>query len=145
MTPRALLHFGLAVHAAPAADDQLDVLSRAGATYREQPPSVSGVATRVSARTLEYDSSPRASASLSRGSEPNARATRTCSRAAPSASPTRQLSQWAHEAKPLPHPPRTSNSRIRSSSRAVAASRCAASSATISIFIGDSPRAEFNP
>src|SRR5207245_545141 len=43
--------------------------------------SVSGVATRVSARTLAYESSPRARARASRGREPSARATRTFSRA----------------------------------------------------------------
>jgi hypothetical protein len=91
--------------------------------------SVSGVATLVSARTFEYDSSPRARACASRGSDPNARATRTCSRAAPGSSPTRQDSHAAHERKPLPQPPRASNARMRSSSRAVAASRCTASSA----------------
>jgi len=91
--------------------------------------SVSGVATRVSARTFEYDSSPRVRASLSCGSDPSARATRTCSRAAPGSSPTRQEIQWAHDRKPWPQPPRASNSRMRSRSRAVAASRCAASSA----------------
>ncbi len=91
--------------------------------------SVSVVATRVRARIFEYDSSPQASTCASRGSEPRARATRTCSRAAPGSSPTRQVSHAAHERKPWLQPPRASNSRIRSSSRAVAASRCADSSA----------------
>ena len=45
--------------------------------------SVSGVATRVSARIFEYDSSPQASASFNRGSDPSAFATRTRSHAAP--------------------------------------------------------------
>jgi hypothetical protein len=49
--------------------------------------------------------------------------------AAPRSSPTRQLSHSAHERKPVFHPPRASNSRIRSSRRAVAASRWADSSA----------------
>ncbi len=52
---------------------------------------------------------------LSRGRSARARATRTCSRAAPGARPMRQLSQWAQEAKPS-QPPRSSNSRIRTSS-----------------------------
>src|SRR5207249_5806163 len=51
--------------------------------------SVSGVATRVSARTLAYESSPRARACASRGKFARARATRTRSRAAPRSSPTR--------------------------------------------------------
>ena len=91
--------------------------------------SVSGVATRVSARTLAYDSSPCASAWASRGSVASARATRTFSRAAPRSRPTRQESHSAQERKPLFQPPRASNSRIRSSRRAVAASRCTDSSA----------------
>ena len=91
--------------------------------------SVSGVATRVSSRTFAYESSPRASAWDSRGSVPSARATRTCSRAAPGENPTRQESQAAQERKPLLQPPRASKSRMRSSRRAVAASRCADSSA----------------
>src|SRR2546425_336652 len=94
--------------------------------------SVSAVATRVSARTLEYDSSPRASACASLGSVPGARATRTRSRAEPRSSPTRQDSHAAHERKPVFQPPRASNSRMRSSRRAVAASRCADSSAIAS-------------
>ena len=57
--------------------------------------SVSGAATRVTARTLEYDSSPRAKAPARSGNVPRARATRTFSRAAPRSSPTRQLNQAA--------------------------------------------------
>jgi hypothetical protein len=91
--------------------------------------SVSGVATRVRARTLAYDSPPRAKASPSRGSVARARATLTRSRAAPTSRPTRQASHPAQERKPVFHPPRASNSRIRVSRRAVAASRCADSSA----------------
>ena len=94
--------------------------------------SVSGVATRVRARTLAYDSSPRASASARHGSVPRARATRTRSRAARRSSPTRQLSQAAQERKPVFQPPRASKSRMRSRRRAVAASRCADSSAIAS-------------
>jgi len=56
-------------------------------------------------------------------------ATRTFSRAAPGSRPTRQLNQWAQEVKPLLQPWRASNSRMRSRRRAVAASRCAESSA----------------
>jgi hypothetical protein len=61
---------------------------------------------RVRARTLAYDSSPRASASARSGRLLKARATRTLSRAAPRSSPTRQLSQWAQERKSL-FPPAT--------------------------------------
>jgi hypothetical protein len=44
---------------------------------------VAGVATRVNARTLEYDSCPVAMAAEIAGSASSARATRTFSRAAP--------------------------------------------------------------
>src|SRR6058998_3814198 len=82
------------------------------------------------AGTAEHvESSPRARARANRGSVPRARATRTRSRAAPRSSPTRQLSQAAQERKPVFQPPRASNSRMRSRRRAVAASRCADSSA----------------
>src|SRR5216117_2714635 len=93
--------------------------------------SISGVATRVSARTLAYESSPRARARASSGSVPRACATRTRSRAAPGSSPTRQANQAAQERKPVFQPPRASNSRIRSRRCAVAASMCADSSAII--------------
>ena len=92
--------------------------------------SVSGVATRVSARTLAYDSSPRASAWASRGSV--AEGARHAD-AAPGPRPGRarraSSASAAQERKPLFQPPRASNSRMRSSRRAVAASRCADSSA----------------
>ena len=39
-------------------------------------------------------------ASLSVGNSPSARATRTCSRAGPGASPVRQLSHAAHDSRP---------------------------------------------
>jgi len=91
--------------------------------------SVAGVATRVSSRTFEYESSPRARAWARRGRVPRARATRTCSRAAPAWRPIRQVSQAAQELKPEFHPPRASKSRMRASRRAVAASRWAANSA----------------
>ena len=51
--------------------------------------SVSGVATRVTARTLAYEISPRASAPRNNGRFASVRATRTFSRAAPRSSPTR--------------------------------------------------------
>src|SRR3989442_13599306 len=95
--------------------------------------SVSGVATRVRARTLAYESSPRARAWASSGSVPRARATRTRSRAAPRSSPTRQLSQAAQERNPVFQPSRASNARMRSRRRAVAASRWADSSAISSL------------
>ena len=62
--------------------------------------SVAGVATRVSARTFEYDSRPAASAASTSGSVPSARATRTCSRAVPRSQPTRHANQLAHDAAP---------------------------------------------
>ena len=91
--------------------------------------SVAGVATRVRARTLAQESSPRARAPARPGSVPRARATRTRSRAAPRSSPTRQASQAAQDRKPVFHPPRASKARMRSRRRPVAASRCAESSA----------------
>ena len=81
-------------HTSPSAHEALDVFSGSTANNRS---SVSGVTTRVSARTLAYETSPQASAAAKRGSVPRARATRTRSRAAPGSSPTRQLSQAAHE------------------------------------------------
>ena len=62
--------------------------------------SVSGVATRVSARAFAYDSLPTRRASSITNSLPNARATRTFSRAVAESSPIRQASQCAHEAAP---------------------------------------------
>ena len=62
--------------------------------------SVAGVATRVIARTFEYDRRPAPSAASIRGSAPSARATRTCSRAVPGSQPTRHASQLAHDAAP---------------------------------------------
>ena len=58
---------------------------------------------------------PRRIASLNFGRFPSARATLTCSRAAPGASPVRQLSQCAQEVQP-DQPVRASNSRTRTSS-----------------------------
>ena len=67
-------------------------------------------------------------ASLSFGSFPRARATRTCSRAAPGESPARQLSHCAHDRQPS-QPSRSSNSRMRTSISWVAAWMPADSSA----------------
>jgi hypothetical protein len=58
---------------------------------------LAGVATRVIARTFEYDSAPRRMAALTSGNPPRAWATRTFSRAAPRPRPMRQLSQCAQE------------------------------------------------
>ena len=79
--------------------------------------SFSGVATRVSARAFEYDSSPLCIIPLSRGNCSSARATLTFSRAGPWAMPVRQLSQWAQVLKPVSQPPLWSNSRISTNSR----------------------------
>ena len=49
------------------------------------------------ARTLEYESCPRANASANRGSLLRAFATRTCSLAAPGDIPTRHASHSAHD------------------------------------------------
>jgi hypothetical protein len=89
--------------------------------------SFSGVATRVIARTLEKLSCPRRSSSSISGKPPSACATRTFSRAGPSAMPQRNESQCAHESAPWrAQPSRVSNSRTSVSSRWVAASRLAA-------------------
>ena len=127
--PRGLPGLGLPVHAPPAPHDPLDVRRRAGPSYRQQPPSVSGVATRVRARTLAYESSPRARPGQRAAASPRAAPPAPAPGPRPRSSPTRQLSQAAQERNPLFQPPRASNSRIRSSRRAVAASRCADSSA----------------
>ena len=66
--------------------------------------SVSGVATRVSARTLAYDSLPTFKAASMAGSLPSARATRTFSRAVAGSSPIRQASQCAHDTAPCSRP-----------------------------------------
>ncbi len=82
--------------------------------------SVSGVATRVTARIFEYETLPRRIASLSFGRSARARATRTCSRAAPGSSPVRQPSHSAHDVQPA-QPFLSSNCRMRLSSSQVAA------------------------
>src|SRR5438552_3560563 len=111
--PRRLLGFRLAIHPAPGADDALDVLGGAGPANGEE----------------SFFRLDRRNTRQRRGSVPRARATRTRSRAAPRSRPTRQDSHAAHERKPVFQPPRSSNSRMRSSSRAVAASRWADKSA----------------
>ena len=88
--------------------------------------SFSAVATRVSARTLAYDSLPTRRASSMAGNLPSARATRTFSRAVAASNPTRHASQCAQETAPCsPQPHCSSNCRIQVSNRCVAASRCA--------------------
>jgi len=52
MAPRSLTRFSNPIHAAPAPNDALDVAGGARTTDGEHRSSVSGVATRVSARTL---------------------------------------------------------------------------------------------
>lgn len=74
---------------------------------------MAAVATRVIARTFEYEISPFRIEAEIRGSPASALATRTFSRAAPRSSPVRQLSQCAHERQaPSFQPLRSSNSRI---------------------------------
>ena len=90
--------------------------------------SVSGVATRVRARTFAYDSSPRASAWASSGNVPRARATRTSSgRAEVEADPPAQ--PVSAGAEPVTPAAAGVEPRMRSRRRAEAASRCADSSA----------------
>src|SRR5262249_7263207 len=54
--------FGLAVHPAPAAHNAFTWSAVPARPTTSRRSSVSGVATRVNARTLAYESSPRASA-----------------------------------------------------------------------------------
>jgi hypothetical protein len=86
----------------------------------------------VRALTFEYESSPLRIACEIAGSFSIARATRTFSRAAPRASPVRQLSQWAQEAAPQAQPLPRSNSAIIFSKCQVAASIWAESTAIFS-------------
>ena len=87
--------------------------------------SVSAVATRVTARTFEYDSRPSPKASEIFGSDVNARATRTFSLAAPALMPHCQFSQWAQLATPCcAQPSLRSNSARRARNCAVAALMC---------------------
>jgi hypothetical protein len=70
------------------------------------------------ARTLEKLTRPPRSAVLICGKAVMAWATRTFSRAAPRSMPHFQFSQWAQDFMPAPLQPwRSSNSRIRASSR----------------------------
>ena len=93
-----------AVRPPPGADDPLDVRRRAASATSSSRCSVSGVATRVIARTLAYDTAPRCIAALISGRPGSALATRTFSRAAPRSMPVRQFSQCAHDRKPLFQP-----------------------------------------
>lgn len=92
--------------------------------------SFAGVAMRTIARTFEYDTSPRRSASSIVGNSASLPATRTRSRAVTRSQPTRQASQCAHDRAPWTcQPPRSSNSRRSVRRRCIAASTCAACSA----------------
>jgi hypothetical protein len=62
--------------------------------------SFAGVATRSNARTFEYETEPRWSASPIAGNPASLRATRTRSRAVTRSQPTRQASQCAHDIAP---------------------------------------------
>ena len=66
--------------------------------------SVAAVATRVSARTFEYDSRPSPKASAIFGSDAKARAVRTFSRAATRPMPHCQFSHWAQLAQTVAGP-----------------------------------------
>src|SRR5205823_11261645 len=113
----------LPVHAPPASHDALDVLGGAGLADGEEPllsVRSGNAGQRADLRVRELAVRER---------------------------PTRQDNHAAHERKPLFQPARASNSRMRSSKRAVAASRCADSSATgagvaqnagVLMFIGES-------
>ena len=73
---------------------------RAVAAMLTSTDSFAGVATRVIARTLEYENSPLANAALISGSDSSARATRTFSRAATLPMPHCQLSHCAVLTRP---------------------------------------------
>ena len=75
--------------------------------------SLSGVATRVSARTLVYEMLPSLRASAVCGRFSSARAVRTRSRAGPILMPILQASHSAQEEKPSFQPPRRSKSAMR--------------------------------
>jgi hypothetical protein len=95
-----------------------------GPASSASPASVGGVAIRVSARTLAYDSRPAANSDRITGSSRSARATRTCSRAVPEDiwhfhdSHCAQLF-ISHDAQPR----RASKSASRTRNRQVAAAR----------------------
>jgi hypothetical protein len=100
-----------------------------GPAISASPASLSGVAIRVSARTLAYDSRPAPNSPRITGSSRSTRATRTCSRAVPADIWHFQDSHCAqlfisHDAQPL----RASKSPSRTRNRQVAAARCPASS-----------------
>ena len=85
-------------------------------------------ATRVSARTFEYESLPSANAAEIAGNSRSAFAVRTFSRAAPGDIPQRHASQSAQLAQPhFAQPKRSSNSRTSTSMRYVSAFICCAS------------------
>ena len=100
-----------------------------GPAISARPASVPGVAIRVSARTLAYDSRPAANSARVTGRSRSARATRTCSRAVPDVI-------WhfhdSHAAQlvisQLAQPRRASKSPSRTRNRQVAAATCPASS-----------------
>lgn len=102
----------------------------------------SGPATRLIARTCEYDSRPVVIAAASRGWAARARATRTWSVAVRGASPQACASHWPVLARPNPaHPSRASNSATISNQRHVAAASRPAS-ATISAPRASTPSTE---
>src|SRR5580704_15907246 len=91
--------------------------------------SVSGVAIRVSARTLAYDSRPAPNSPRITGRSRNARATRTCSRAVPEDIWHFHDSQAAQLViSQVAQPWRASKSPSRTRNWQVAAARCPASS-----------------
>ena len=107
---------GRLIDTSPGAHEALDVAAVPAWAKSRSAASFSGVATRVSARTLAYGIAPRAIVALTIGSVARAWATRTFSRAAPSAIPVRQCNQCAHDAKPPSQPVRSSNSCSSTSS-----------------------------
>ena len=104
MLRRGVASLGLTVDTAPSAHDPLHVDGRSRSTNREWSLLRLRRGNSRKARTLVYESSPRSSAWARSGNAASARATRTFSRAAPRSRPTRQLSQWAHERKPVFQP-----------------------------------------
>jgi hypothetical protein len=98
-----LAHELTAQPAIPAADPfQLSPGRKGGhkAAISTRRSSVSGVATRVMARTLAYEIRPAASAASRTGNCPSARATRTFSRAVAGSSPILQVNQYAQLCAP---------------------------------------------
>ena len=123
--PRGLVALGLSIHMAPAAHDPLDVLRCTGTSHREQALlrlRRSNPRYRSHLRVRDLAARERCRQTRQRperARHPHALACRAES------SPTRQASHAAHDRNPVFQPSRASNSRIRSSRRAVAASRCA--------------------